>query len=49
MKGIANRQKTVVRPRESVQKFITQQKDFRRSGAASDRGSFRKEVTKTKK
>ncbi len=30
MKGIGNRQKMIVRPRESVQKFTSQQKGLRK-------------------
>jgi|GEM_PF-1433107 hypothetical protein len=31
MKGISNRQKMIVKPRESVQKYVSQLKDLRKS------------------
>ena len=31
MKGISNRQKMIVKPREIVQKYVSQQKDLRKS------------------
>ena len=37
MKGINNRQKTIVRPRETVQKFIVQQKSIRKGKAQIQR------------
>jgi hypothetical protein len=37
MKGINNRQKTIVRPRETVQKFIVQQKRIRKGKAQIQR------------
>jgi hypothetical protein len=36
MKGVPNRQKTVVRPRETMQKYLLQQKNVR-SGILSNR------------
>ncbi|HTY37120.1 MAG TPA: hypothetical protein VMH23_08400 [Bacteroidota bacterium] len=33
MKGISNRQKMIVRPRESVSKYLSQQKEAQRSAA----------------
>ena len=37
MKGISNRQKMIVKPRESVQKYVSQLKDLRKS-VGSERG-----------
>jgi hypothetical protein len=31
VKGISNRQKMIVKPRESVQKYVSQMKDLRKS------------------
>jgi hypothetical protein len=42
MKGVPNRQKMVVRPRETVQKYIIQQKAVQRGKAAGWRGIGRK-------
>ena len=42
MKGVHNRQKMVVRPRESVQKYLTQQKDVQRVKASNRREIGRK-------
>jgi hypothetical protein len=49
MKGISNRQKTVVKPRESIQKYISQQKTLRNAGVASDSRLARKVGGRRKK
>ena len=42
MKGVHNRQKMVVRPRETVQKYIIQQKSIQTGKAANRRDVGRK-------
>jgi len=43
MKGVHNRQKLVLRPRETVQKYIIQQKTVQRGKASGRREIGRKE------
>ena len=49
MKGIGDRQKTIVKPRENVQKHISQQKNFQKSNANAAGRSVRKENVRRKK
>ena len=49
MKGINNRQKMVVRARENVQKYISQQKNLRKSNVLEERGAVGRQVDKKKK
>ena len=49
VKGINNRQKSIVKPRESIQKYLSQQKNLQKSLATGRRGFKQKNSAKREK
>lgn len=49
MKGINNRQKMIVRPRESVQKYLDQQKTLRRIRTTGQKDAIEKRYSRKAK